>query len=179
MKSIKTYEGFFDFLKKKEKKEPVKFEEVMECLYDLTDEHRIKNRLNGVSLDNFDFVENDVVFKNNLSWNTGNNDSMNAELYNDKNFRVKKNAIAFRMSYKQNEISDSEVNELLLDCASKLEMYGCKLSFFISWGVTQHSRSDKEWTDFMKMVNSTINKTDAPDRARNITVKITSPSGFN
>jgi hypothetical protein len=47
MKNIKTYEGFFDFLKKKEKKESVKFDEVMECLYDLTDEHRIKNELNG------------------------------------------------------------------------------------------------------------------------------------
>ena len=31
----------------------------------------------------------------------------------------------------------------------------------------------------MKMIDKTIKKTDSPDRCRNITIKITSPGGFN
>jgi hypothetical protein len=50
MRYLKTYEGFLDFFKKKEKIE-VTFDDVMECLYDLTDEHRISNKLNGDHLD--------------------------------------------------------------------------------------------------------------------------------
>ena len=42
MKNIKTYEGFFDFLKKKEKVK-VTPNDVIECLFDLTDEYRVKN----------------------------------------------------------------------------------------------------------------------------------------
>jgi hypothetical protein len=38
MKNIKTYEGFFDFLKKKEKVK-VTPNDVIECLFDLTDEY--------------------------------------------------------------------------------------------------------------------------------------------
>ena len=58
MKNIKTYEGFFDFLKKKEKK-AVSFDEVMECLYDLTDESRIKNELNDARFDGI-FADEDI-----------------------------------------------------------------------------------------------------------------------
>jgi hypothetical protein len=61
MKNIKTYEGFFDFLKKK-RLTKVSFDEIMECLYDLTDETRIKNELNGVDLNGI-FASDDVVFK--------------------------------------------------------------------------------------------------------------------
>jgi len=182
MKNIKTYEGFFDFLKKKEKK-AVSFDDVMECLYDLTDEHRIQNELNGDRFDGI-FAGEDYVFKKrpSLSLDDDHDAFMNDELYRDKHFRVRKNAIAFEMiysDYNDPKISDAEVNELLLDCKSKLEIYDCEISYFIGWGRDEGSSSDKEWTDFMRMIDKTIKRSSFPQRPRNITVKITSPSGFN
>jgi hypothetical protein len=180
MKVIKTYEGFFDFFKKKEKREPVQLDELMECLYDLTDEHRISNELNGDRFAGI-FADEDYVFKkkSSMSLDDDHDAFMNDELYRDKNFKVRKNAIAFEMIYNPSEISDSEVNELLLDCKSKLEIYDCKISFFIGWGRVEGSSSDKEWTDFMRMIDKTIKKSTFPQRPRNITIKIESPSGFN
>jgi hypothetical protein len=180
MKMIKTYEGFFDFFKKKEKKPPVKLDEVMECLYDLTDEHRIKNDLNGDRFGGI-FVDDRYVFKikPSLSLEDDWDAFMNDELYRDKHFKVRKNAISFRIIYNPSEISDSEVNELLLDCRSKLEIYGCELSFFIGWGRDEGSTDDREWTDFMRMIDKTIKRSTFPQRSRNVTIKITSPTGFN
>jgi hypothetical protein len=178
MKYLKRFnEGFFDFLKKKEKVK-VTFDDVMECLYDLTDEHRIKNKLNGDRLDGL-FTNEDDVFNKIISYHPYNQVSMNDELFRDKKFIVRKNAIAFRMIYNPSEISDEEVNELLLDCKSKLEMYGCDIKFFIAWGRSEGSSSDKEWNDFMRMIEKTISKTHSPMRPRNITIKIESPNGFN
>jgi hypothetical protein len=178
MKYLKRFnEGFFDFLKKKEKVK-VTFDDVMECLYDLTDEHRIKNKLNGDLLDGL-FTNEDDVFNKIISYHPYNQVSMNDELFRDKKFIVRKNAIAFRMIYNPSEISDEEVNELLLDCKSKLEIYGCDIKFFIAWGRSEGSSSDKEWNDFMRMIEKTISKTHSPMRPRNITIKIESPNGFN
>lgn len=201
MKNIKTYEGFFDFFKKKEKKPPVKLDEVMECLYDLTDEHRIKNELNGDRFDGI-FVDARHVFKRKPSMGLGDdhdalmNDVLQSlRVYRDRHFSLSSdhsssnNAISFRIIYTTyggfqdenyaSKILDSEVNELLLDCKSKLEIYGCKLSFFIGWGSSEGSTDDREWTDFMRMIDKTIKRSTFPQRPRNITVKITSPSGFN
>lgn len=201
MKNIKTYEGFFDFFKKKEKKPPVKLDEVMECLYDLTDEHRIKNELNGDRFNGI-FVDARYVFKRKPSMGLGDdhdalmNDVLQSlRVYRDRHFSLSSdhsssnNAISFRIIYTTyggfqdenyaSKILDSEVNELLLDCKSKLEIYGCKLSFFIGWGSSEGSTDDREWTDFMKMIDKTIKRSTFPQRPRNITIKITSPSGFN
>ena len=159
MKTIKTYEGFFDFLNKKEKKE-VTLDDIRECLYDLADESRIKNQLNGVKLDGI-FADID--------------DLDNKPSYIEKNFTVTGNVITFNFIYNPNEISDKEVNELLLDCKSKLEIYDCETSFFIGWGRDEGSSSDKEWRDFKKMLDKTIGDN---NRTRNITVKIESPNEF-
>ena len=172
----------------------------MECLYDLTDEHRIKNDLNGDRFDGI-FVDDRYVFKRKPSMGLGDDHDalMNDVLqslrgYRDRHFRLSSdhsssnNAISFRIIYTtyggfQDEnyalkILDSEVNELLLDCKSKLEIYGCKLSFFIGWGRDEGSTDDREWTDFMSMINKTIMRSTFPQRPRNITIKITSPTGF-
>ena len=159
MKTIKTYEGFFDFLNKKEKKE-VTLDDIRECLYDLADESRIKNQLNGVKLDGI-FADID--------------DLDNKPSYIEKNFTVTGNVITFNFIYNPNEISDKEVNELLLDCKSKLEIYDCETSFFIGWGRDEGSSSHKEWRDFKKMLDKTIGDN---NRTRNITVKIESPNEF-
>ena len=178
MKYLKRFnEGFFDFLKKKEKVK-VTFDDVMECLYDLTDEHRIQNKLNGDHLDGI-FNDEDVVFKKITSGVEDVDAFMNDVLYRDKNFTVRKNAISFRMIYNPSEISDEEVNELLLDCKSKLEIYDCETSFFIGWGRSEGGSSDKQWSDYLKMISKTVERKKYPPGHRNITVKITSPNGFN
>jgi hypothetical protein len=169
MKTIKTYEGFFDFLNKKEKKE-VTLDDIRECLYDLADESRIKNQLNGVRLDGI-FASN--VLKKDLFSFT--DDLVNKPSYIEKNFMITGNVITFNFIYNPNEISDKEVNELLLDCKSKLEIYDCETSFFIGWGRDEGSSSDKEWRDFKKMLDKTIGDN---NRTRNITVKIESPNEF-
>ena len=182
MKNIKTYEGFFDFLKKKEKVK-VTPNDVIECLFDLTDEYRVKNQLN------FDrglggiFADEDVVFKKKPSMSSMLKDPLTRDerfrenyariLLLEKNFKVRGNDIAFNITYKPDEISDTEVNDLLLDCKSKLEMYDCDIKFFIGWGRDEGSSSDKEWSDFMRMVNYC-----GTSKTKNITIKITSPSGF-
>lgn len=173
MKTIKTYEGFFDFLKKKEKIK-VTFDDVMECLYDLTDEHRIQNELNGDGFDGI-FASDDVVFGKNGDVIRLRNCLM---MRLNRSF-IKSSAVSFEFTYKKDEISDAEVNELLLDCKSKLEIYDCQISFFIGWGRSEGSSSDKEWSDYLKMISKTVERNKYPPSHRNITVKITSPNGFN
>ena len=172
MKVIKTYEGFFDFLKKKEKK-VVTFDDVMECLYDLTDETRIQNELNGDGFDGI-FASNDVVF--------GKNGDVirlrNCLIMRSSSF-IKSSAVSFEFTYNTDEISDAEVNELLLDCKSKLQIYDCQISFFIGWGRSEGGSSEKEWSDYLKMISKTVERKKYPPGHRNITVKITSPNGFN
>ncbi len=66
MKYIKTYEGLFSFLKKK-KGVKVTFDDILECLYDLTDESRIKNQLTSDAywlVSSNLFVDEGIVFKN-------------------------------------------------------------------------------------------------------------------
>ena len=180
MKTIKTYEGFFDFLKKKEKVK-VTFDDVMECLYDLTDETRIQNELNGRRRFDGIFASDDIVFKKGSSGSLADDHDafMNDELFRDKNFKIRRNAIAFEFTYNTDEISDAEVNELLLDCKSKLEIYDCETSFFIGWGRSEGGASDKQWSDYLKMISKTVERKKYPPGHRNITVKITSPNGFN
>lgn len=179
MKTIKTYEGFFDFLKKKEKK-AVSFNEVMECLYDLTDETRIKNELNDARFDGI-FASDDIVFgKNGDVIRLRNCLIMRLGIHQTTvNRSLKSSAVAFEFTYNTDEISDEEVNELLLDCKDKLEIYNCKTSFFIGWGRSEGSSSDKEWSDYLNMIHKTVEKIKYPPGHRNITVKITSPGGFN
>lgn len=178
MKTIKTYEGFFDFLKKKEKK-VVTFDDVKECLYDLTDEHRIQNELNGDGFDGI-FASDDVVFgKYGDVIRLRNCLIMRARIKSSSHMRGRDNAVSFEFTYNTDEISDDEVNELLLDCKSKLQIYDCQISFFIGWGRSEGSSSDKEWSDYLKMISKTVERNKYPPSHRNITVKITSPGGFN
>ena len=69
MRNIKTYEGFFDFLKKKKTKDfpPVSISEIEECLYDISDSDKIKSKLNGHQTSLHWTPRKDVVFKRNNS----------------------------------------------------------------------------------------------------------------
>ena len=184
MKMIKTYEGFFDFLNKKEKKD-VYLDDIRSCLDDLTDENRIDNELNYDTFVNLRgkgiFANDDIIFKKGFFSDEDKYFSTfvgvrgSAEDYREKNLLVRGNSLSFNMTYDPRKISDDEVNNLLLDCKSKLEIYDCDIKFFIGWGRDEGGTSDKEWSDFKKMLDKTIG-----DRTcnRNITVKIESPNGF-
>jgi len=176
MKNIKTYEGFFDFLNKKEKKD-VYLDDIRSCLDDLVDENRIDSEIRYESFVNVRgkgiFVDDELVFKKGFFSDV--DDLSNNNYYREKNLLVRGNALSFNMTYDPREISDDEVNNLLLECKSKLEIYDCDIKFFIGWGSDEGSSSDKEWDDFKKMLDKTIG-----DRTwnRNITIKIESPNGF-
>lgn len=189
MKNIKTYEGFFDFLNKKEKKD-VYIDDIRSCLDDIVDENRIDSEVRYESFVNVRgkgiFADDELVFKKGFlskpfkmllpgSLLSDVDDLSNDNYYREKNLLVRGNALSFNMTYDPREISDDEVNNLLLDCKSKLEIYGCEISFFIGWGIDEGGTSDKEWDDFKKMLDKTIgDKT----WSRNITIKIQSPNGF-
>jgi hypothetical protein len=185
MKMIKTYEGFFDFLNKKEKKD-VYLDDIRSCLDDIVDEARIDSEVRYESFVDIRgkgiFVDGELVFKKGFfsaedKYVTGDGYLVrgSAEDYREKNLLVRGNALSFNMTYDPREISDDEVNNLLLECKSKLEIYDCEISFFIGWGRDEGGKSDKEWSDFKKMLDKTIG-----DRTwnRNITIKIQSPNGF-
>ena len=184
MRTIKTYEGFFDFLKKKKKVEKVEkvdklvaFDDIMQCLYDLTDETRIDNELNGLKLGGV-FTPDEIVFGiNENEYDEFINSLFDDELNTDKIFKLVGKSISFRFRYYIDDISDLEVNELLTDCKSKLSIYGCDIKFFI--GDSGH------WNEFMKMIDKVTRKevrTIIPPQfslPRNITIKIISPNGFS
>jgi hypothetical protein len=176
MKMIKTYEGFFDFLNKKEKKD-VYIDDIRSCLDDLADENRIDSEIRHESSVNVRgkgiFANDDIIFKKGFFSDV--DDLSNDNYYREKNLLVRGNTLSFNMTYDPRKISDDEVNNLLLDCKSKLEIYDCDIKFFIGWGRDEGGTSDKEWSDFKKMLDKTIG-----DRTcnRNITIKIESPNGF-
>lgn len=176
MKMIKTYEGFFDFLNKKEKKD-VYIDDIRSCLDDLVDENRIDSEIRYESFVNVRgkgiFADDELVFKNGFFSDV--DDLSNDNYYREKNLLVRGNALSFNMTYDPREISDDEVNNLLLECKSKLEIYDCDIKFFIGWGRDEGGTSDKEWSDFKKMLDKTIGDRNCN---RNITIKIESPNGF-
>ena len=129
---IKTYEGFFDFLKKKKKStEPIYFDDIKECLLDLTEDLRVTNtltgRVNGI------FADVELV------------DTSNVEIV--------------RIQYDRDEITNDEVKRLLEICSSKLKTYDCVTSFYIGWGRNEGRSEDKEYKSIDKLF-STITKVD-------------------
>lgn len=142
MKKIKTYEGFFDFLKKKKKnKEPVYLEDIKECLYDITEDTRFDNSLDGPIDGVFNTYQDVFKIKNNLSF-----DSDYEELSNDieglPNY-IKDNMMLVRIRYNREEedardlgidkvgVSDDDFKRLLKICESKLKTYNCKVSYYV------------------------------------------------
>jgi len=179
MKNIKTYEGFFDFLKKKKKvsNEPVYIDDIKECLLDLTEEPRIINsidsRVGGI------FNDYDDVFKVRKN---GSFDSDYEELARSTNslyggelplpIYIKGNMIAVRITYNLNEINTEEVKRLLDICSSKLKTYNCVTTFYLAFGRDEGRTDDKEYKSVDKLFNEIIRA----DRSPNITIKITAPT---
>ena len=179
MKNIKTYEGFFDFLKKKKKvsNEPVYIDDIKECLLDLTEEPRIINsidsRVCGI------FNDYDDVFKVRKN---GSFDSDYEELARSTNslyggelplpIYIKGNMMAVRISYDDDKISNEEVKRLLEICSSKLKTYNCVTTFYLAFGHDEGHTYDKEYKSVDKLFHEIIRA----NRSPNITIKIIAPT---
>jgi hypothetical protein len=176
MKNIKTYEGFFDFLKKKKKStEPIYLDDIKECLLDLTEDPRFNNSLDGRV--GGIFTDQDVVFKisRGLSLTHDFEDIMNDQL-GLPNY-IKGNMMVVKFNYTTSSIHNNEINfdelKRLLDiCSSKLKTYDCVTSFYLAYGYDEGRSDDKEYKNTEKLFKEII----SVDRTPNITIKITAPS---
>lgn len=186
MNKIKTYEGFFDFFKKKEKSGSISIDQIKDCLYEIMDESRIKSQLNGYR--GFGIMaDHDLVFKvkRGLSLSTDHDDLMD-ELFPSRyppysysgEFSIKNGIVATTIKYDPSEISDKEVSDILEECSYRLNSHRCKVSYFIGWGTSEGGSSEKEWTNFMSMIDKTIKRTIYPNRYRNVTIKIVPESNL-
>ena len=188
MKNIKTYEGFFDFLKKKRKStEPIYLDDIKECLLDLTEDPKVNNSLDGRV--GGIFTDQDVVFKisRGLSLTHDFEDIMNDQL-GLPNY-IKGNMMAVKINYHpsslggENSISDEEVKRLLDICSSKLKTYDCVTSFYLSWGDEgfrihniKGGSTNKEYKNTDKLFKDILIKCQPLFRTPNITIKITAPT---
>lgn len=193
LRNIKTYEGFLDFFKtrksaldKKKVYDTVSLSQIRDCLYDITDEDRIKN---SIDYDlNIGFVKDDICFgkKRGLSNNIDHEEFMDDMLGaydNEFNFEIWRNIILFRISYDPNQISDDDVSEILKNCKSNLESFDCEMSYFLgfdSLSKDDYTLSDisylkkycgQEYENFDQMIKG-IYKTPHSKSKRNITIKI-------
>jgi hypothetical protein len=177
MNNIKTYEGFFDFFKKKKNRD-LSLYDIRDCLWGIIDEGRIKSQLNGDT--NFGKIPNkSFIFKRNdgLSLSSDHDDFMD-ELFKNTNvndFMIEGDSVATVMGYSINNISDYEVSEILKECSERLKGYGCDVSYFIACGSDDFSikYSNKEWFDFNEMIKKS---TESTMSWRNIVIKIKSNS---
>ena len=202
LRNIKTYEGFLDFFKtrksdidKKKVYDAVSLNQIRDCLYDITDEDRIKNSINydfeRTARRKIGFVKDDICFgkKRGLSNNIDHEEFMDDMLGvydNEFNFEIWRNIILFRISYDPNQISDDDVSEILKNCKSNLESFDCEVSYFLgfdSLSKDDYTLSDisylkkykkycgQEYENFDQMVKG-IYETPHSKSKRNITIKI-------
>jgi hypothetical protein len=169
MNKLKTYEGFFDFLKKNSKRD-VTISEIIDCLYDIHDESRIKSEINE------DNKPSSGIFHE-LSDIVDSRDNIDG-------LKIMGDIATFKIQYSPNDyssfgwnnfkgISDDEVSTILKNCQNHLSKYDCEMTFFIGKGLGLEGTTwDTEFSDLNKMIKKTVNKTEYKDCIRNITIKI-------
>ena len=200
MINLKTYEGFFDFFKKKNY-DPISIGHLLDCLLPITDNDKIKSELNGDRLSGI-FPSDDYVFKNNtLSLDSDHekfiNDTLrDAGLINHR-LDIRGNVIAFKIQYSPVEvrknypmnyyydgvefaaISDDEEDSITKECQETLEGFDCQMTFFIGRGGDEGTSWDKEFWSIKTMVDRTVKRMDyGKDCVRNIMVKIKALGGI-
>ena len=201
MKNIKTYEGFFDFFKKKNY-EPISIRHLLDCLLPLTDNDKIKSELSGDRLSGI-FPSDSYVFKNTSSYDSDYEKFMNDILRDagliNHSLDIRGNVIAFKIQYSPVEvrrnypmnyyyngvefgaISDDEVNSIMKECQETLEGFDCQMTFFIGRGMSEGRAWDTEFSDINKMVNKTVKNVKYGSNVnciRNIIVKIKALGGI-
>jgi hypothetical protein len=196
MKNIKTYEGFFDFFKKKNY-DPISIRHILDCLLPITDCESIKSPLNGDRPSGIFVDRSDVVGKK-----SDHDQFMNDMLRGDVDsggLEISGNIAFFNLQYCPNSwndgryrragadwsgISDDEVNSIMKECQETLEGFDCQMTFFIGRGGDEGRTWNTEFSDINKMILKTIHRIEggrvpyARDCVRNITVKIKALGGI-
>ena len=135
---IKTYEGFFDFMKSKTKpveKESVDFLDIYACIQDIVEDPDIKNAYRDKEVDGSFYDHNAIVGLYKCSdIDISNKLLTNYKMrYNVENLIVYnpggKGIIVLEISVVDNGDSD-RLRDLLLETSSKLNHFGCKLSYY-------------------------------------------------
>jgi hypothetical protein len=178
MKNLKTYEGFFDFFKKK-KSTDVSLIDIEECLYDISEDDRILSQLNGqINTTHFGSNALDKIFelgRRGLSLDRDHEDFMNDLLFRTEapKFTIKNNILITEIWYDPSVISNEEVTDIVNECTDKLEIYYCKVTYFIDFS-PYSLKEPTEWSSFSGMLENTKNQ--HKDGFRSIIIKI-KPSG--
>ena len=187
MINLKTYEGFFDFFKKKNY-DPIPINHLLDCLLPLTDVEKIKSDLTGNTTDGI-FTSIETVTKEEYS--LGRSDM--GKFYVGENilfFHMQYSPVEVRRNYPMNyyyngvefaAISDDEVDSIMKECQYTLEGFDCQMTFFIGRGGDEGRSWDTEFSDINKMVNKTVKNVQYGsnvDCIRNIMVKIKALGGI-
>lgn len=176
MKHLKTYEGLFDFFKRKKQDKPASYDYIIDCLYDIIDERRIKSSLEYPNEDFGIHIEPKKLFAK------GPNPKYSTIKIAGLTFRSNKDKLIFVMKYSiggelDKIISDEEVNTILQEVKSHLKGSGCEMSFYIGFGYSE-GRTSKEYSDFMTMIRNECDTKPKELRERKVTVVIKSEMGF-
>jgi hypothetical protein len=191
MRNLKTYEGFFDFFKKKNYYS-ITIEQILDCLLPITDCDSIKSTLKGDRPDGIFVDRSDVVGKQSDGGGIfiRRNDTDGLEIIgNIAFFRLQYCPKSWNDGRYRREgsdwggISDDEVNSIMKECQETLDGY-CKMTFFIGKGVDEGRTWNTEFSDINKMISKTIHRIEggrvpyARDCVRNIIVKIKALGGI-
>ncbi len=189
MKNLKTYEGFFDFFKRKPKStEPVYMDDIKECGYDFLHDNRISTYVDGTTPGGIGHDFDDIFgIKRGMDLTHDYEDEFGET---PRNIRGNMMIIQFRyVLYRhlkhtdwgnqaeilpQECVSRSEITEMLMDFTEKLKSLDCVASFFLAWGYDEGSTDDKEYKSIEKMMDVIYKTTRTPL----VTMKITAPSNI-
>ena len=193
MINLKTYEGFFDFFKKKNY-DPIPINHLLDCLLPLTDVEKIKSDLTGNTTDGiFPSYETTTGSKKYIYFPKRFTDNGFYFVSSDSGDSEVPNILFFHMQYSPVEvrgnligvefgaISDDEVNSIMKECQETLEGFDCQMTFFIGRGMSEGRAWDTEFSDINKMVNKTVKNVQYGsnvDCIRNIMVKIKALGGI-
>jgi hypothetical protein len=190
MKNIRTYEGFFDFFKKKNYV-PISIRHILDCLLPITDCDSIKSTLKGDRPDGI-FVDKSVIIKQSdhekfMDYLLDDTFAMNIA---GTGLEISGNIAYFRLQYSPinwtdrsgsnwNGISNDEVNSIMKECQETLEGFDCQMTFFIGRGGDEGRTWETEFSDINKMLEKTVKRMSyGKDCIRNITVKIKALGGI-
>ena len=193
MINLKTYEGFFDFFKKKNY-DPISINHLLDCLLPLTDVEKIKSDLTDNTTDGiFPSYETTTGSKKYIYFPKRFTDNGFYFVSSDSGDSEVPNIFFFHMQYSPVEvrgnligvefgaISDDEVNSIMKECQETLEGFDCQMTFFIGRGMSEGRSWDTEFSDINKMVNKTVKNVQYGSNVnciRNIIVKIKALGGI-
>jgi len=197
MKNLKTFEGFFDFFRKKNY-DPISINHLLDCLLPITDNEKIKSDLTRNTKDgifpSYEVVaggKNYIYFPKRFTDNGFYFVSSDSKNFSEENrLNEVPNILFFHLQYSPDNISsflrgdwsgisDDEVNSIMKECQETLEGFDCQMTFFIGRGGDEGTSWDTEFSDINKMVDKTVKRTEySKDCIRNIIVKIKALGGI-